>query len=199
MTWEEWAVCCSWSSVRFRREPVPGFWCALTLAQASHFSPSTEPALRSCSAQQLQTYSLIWRPKMWQSLSSLFYVEPLCGARHSLSYLQSCIVKLCLSITLRNSFLPRWNFKIQDWLVHKCFQFFMLTDKRILLVLCTTFVISHPAFCAYGRNNIRVEASVAFFLWYLQLPWRKMTFGKPCIGAVNTVHQRSEFILRKTY
>lgn len=163
MTWEEWAVCCSWSSVRFRREPVPGFWCALPLAQASHFSPSTEPAHRSCSAQQLQTYSLIWRrpPKMWQSLSSLFYVEPLCGARHSLSYLQSCVGKLCLSTVSAKVELQAIR------LVQKYFQFFILTDKRILLVLCTTFAISNPVFCAYGRNNIRVEAFGAFFLWYL--------------------------------
>lgn len=59
MTWEEWAVCYSWSSVRFWRAPVPGFWCAFAFwHQASHFSPSTEPAHRSCSAQLLQTGSL---------------------------------------------------------------------------------------------------------------------------------------------
>lgn len=134
---------------------------------------------------------------MWRSLSSLFCVEPLWG--QTLPQLPAKLYSETLLVHHSSKqFPPRWNFKIQDWLVHKCFQRFMLTDKRILVVLCTTFVISHPVFCAFGRNNIRVEAFVAFFLWYLQLPWRKMTFRKPCIGAINTVHQRSEFILWKT-
>lgn len=85
-------------------------------------------------------------------------------------------------------------------LVHKCFHFFILTDKGKLLVLCKTFAISNPMFCARGGDNVRVDTFGAFFLCYLQLPWRKMILAKPCVDAVNALHQRFVvFLLCKTH
>lgn len=48
-------------------------------------------------------------------------------------------------------------------LVHKCFHFFILTNKGKLLVLCKTFAISNPMFCACGGDNVRVDTFGAFF------------------------------------